>query len=96
MILVNLNKSWPQVLAGSRTAVDVALGAWAKVSDAAAEQYGDVIVGIYINDVVTAYDVDGYNRSEGDRVTFTGQESTRWRHLLGNPNPGRPWTVALS
>ncbi len=30
MILVNLNKSWPQVLAGSRTALDVALGAWAR------------------------------------------------------------------
>lgn len=97
MILVSLNKSWPQVLAGSRTAADVTLGAWAKVSDAAIEEYGDVIAGIYKNEVVTAYDIDGYTRGgDGDRVTFTGQESTRWAHLVGTPNPGRPWTRGMA
>jgi len=96
MILVNLNRSWPQVLAGSRTAADVTLGAWAKVSDAAVEEYGDAIVGVYKNEVVSAYDVSGYTRGEGDRVTFTGPESTRWRHLVGTPNPGRPWTRGMA
>ena len=96
MILVNLTKSWPQVLAGGRTAADVTLGAWAKVSDAAIDQYGDAIVGIHKNAVVTAFDIDGYTRGEGDRVTFTGHESTRWAHLVGTPNPGRPWTRGMA
>lgn len=91
MILVHLPQSWPQVLAGTHTPEEVTLGSWAKVSDAAIAEYGDVVLGIHKNTVVTAFDITGYARTGDGRVTFHGHRSPTWDHLVGGPNPGRPW-----
>jgi hypothetical protein len=91
MILVHLPQSWPQVLAGMRTAEEVTLGSWAKVSDAAIAEYGDAVLGIHKNTVVSAFDITGHGRGADDRVTFRGHPSPAWGHLVGGPNPGRTW-----
>jgi hypothetical protein len=44
-------------MAGTRSTAEVALGEWPKISDAAIEQYGDVIACIY-NEAVAVYDCD--------------------------------------
>jgi hypothetical protein len=92
MFLVNLRQSWPAVKAGTRTAAEVTLGEWAQLPDGALAEYGDVILGIYDNEVVSAFDIDGWSRDpDNDRVTFTGTESETWAHLVGGPNPGPRW-----
>lgn len=97
MILVHLPKSWPDVLAGTRAAADITLGEWHNIGDDAIDQYGDAILGIYKNEVVTAYDITGYTRNPtDDRVIFTGTQSTTWDHLIGQPNPGKRWVRGQS
>ncbi len=94
MFIVNLSKTWPDVLKGKRTAADVTLKAWAQIKDADLENHADVILGIYKNEVVTAFDItEKPTRGEDDdkRVTFTGQPSQKWAHLIGMPTPGKPW-----
>lgn len=92
MILVNLRKSWPAVMAGDRDAAEVTLGEWAALSEDDLARHADVVVGVYRNTVVTALEIAGWERDETTgRVTFTGQASDRWAHLLGEPVPGTPW-----
>jgi len=91
LFLVNLAKTWPSVLARERTAEDVTLGAWAQIKDADLEDHADAILGIYKNEVVTAFDIDDWRRGEDKRVTFVGHPSHKWAHLIGTPNPGKPW-----
>ena len=97
MILTHIPNTWPQVEAGLRDAAEVTLGQWAGISDAAAEQYGDVVLGIYKNTVVTAYDVNGWSRVpagevNAGRIVFEGVESATWKYLVGQENPGENWT----
>lgn len=97
MILTHIPNTWPRVEAGQLDAAEVTLGQWAGISDVAAERYGDVILGIYKNTVVTAYDVTGWSRvPAGDvnagRIVFEGIESATWKHLVGQENPGEHWT----
>ena len=94
MILVHLKKSWPEVAAGLRTEADATLGDWSGISDAALNKYADVVLGIYDNNVVTAYDIDlGRTRRDPDskRVIFQGSPSATWEYLKGQPTPGRQW-----
>lgn len=80
--------------AGRRTEADATLGEWSGISDASLEKYGDVVVGIYDNTVVSAYDIDlaATRRDPGTkRVIFEGSPSEAWRHLKGQPTPGRRW-----
>lgn len=92
MILVNLRKSWPAVLAGDRDAAEVTLGEWAALSEDDLARYGDVVVGVFRNIVVTVIEIAGWERDETTgRVTFAGEASDRWAHLLGEPVPGTPW-----
>ncbi len=92
MILVNIPQTWPAVLAGKASAADVTLGSWAQIKDADLDANADVILGIYKNQVVTAFDIEKWTRGEDDnRVTFVGQPSQKWARLIGTPNPGRPW-----
>lgn len=93
MFLVNLPRTWPTVVAGTRTAAEVTLGEWAQVPEEALTEFGDAILGVYKHEVVSAFDIDGWTRDpETGRVTFTGTESERWAHLIGGPNPGPRWT----
>ncbi len=87
MILVHLTKSWPDFLAGTRTAEDVTLGDWALVSDDAIRAYGDTICGVYQAEIVSAFDIEGHVRNEGGRVRFHGRPSHEWGHMVGQPSP---------
>ena len=91
MVLVNVRKLWPAVLGGCRTAAEVTLGDWAQMTDEDVERYGDVILGIFRNEVVSAFDVTGWKRRPDRRVTFQGVPSKSWAHLIGTPNPGKRW-----
>ncbi|MCA1693421.1 MAG: hypothetical protein LC749_01085, partial [Actinobacteria bacterium] len=91
MFLVNLPKSWPAVLAGTANAARVTLGEWARVTDADLETYGDAVLGVYRNVVVSAYDITGWSRTPDGRVVFDGVESEEWARLRGQPVPGTPW-----
>lgn len=95
MIIVNVNHHWPSVLAGKKTPAQVTLYAWHGISDKSLEEYADVVLGIYKNTVVSAFDITGWNRiSSGDqegKIEFFGEESNKWRYLVGQTNPGEPW-----
>jgi hypothetical protein len=87
---IHLSKSWPDVLRRIRSAADVTLGDWALVADRAIEHYGDVIVGVYDNEIVTTFDIDQHNpftRGEDGRVRFNGTPSSEWGHLVGETSP---------
>ncbi len=72
MIVVNLSRTWPAVLAGKIDAAAPTLVRWAQIKDADLETQADVILGIYKNQVVTAFDIEGWTRGEDTRVTFIG------------------------
>src|SRR5258707_210427 len=93
MILVHLTQTWPMVQRGQLAADAATLGDWAGISDTALADYGDVVLGIFDNTVVSAYDIDGWDRTDEGRVRFTGAPSTRQAHLVGTPNPGKAWGV---
>ena len=92
MILVNLSRSWPEVLDGKRDAAGVTLGEWAQIKQADLAAHANVVLGVYKNVVVTAFRIDGWSRGEDKRVTFKGEPSAAWAHLVGLPTPGEPWT----
>jgi hypothetical protein len=91
MILFNLSQTWPDVMAGADKADRATLEAWAGISDESANIYADAGLGIYRNQVVTAYDFTGWERLPDGRIKFTGNESQQWKHLIGTANPGEPW-----
>lgn len=97
MILVNLSQSWPSVLEGKANAADVTLGAWAQIKDADLDAHADSILGVYKNEVVTAFDIARWHRDrKNDRVTFVGRPSQTWAHLIGTPNPGKQWVQGMA
>lgn len=94
MILVHVIRSWPDVLKGERTAEDATLGEWAQLSEENIDDYGDILLGIYDNVIVSAYAIDGHFRNrESRRVTFAGHETEETQQFIGQPNPGRQWGV---
>ncbi|MFB7160980.1 hypothetical protein [Streptomyces sp. NPDC056242] len=94
MFLFHLPETWPQVQSGQLAAAQATLGKWFNISDAAISEYGDVALGIFDNTVVTAFDLTGVRERDVDkRVTFEGKPSAAWNHLIGTPNPGKPWGV---
>ena len=82
MIVVNLRKSYREVLSGVRDMEDATLGWWADVNDDAIARYGDVVVGVYNDQVVSVYDVTGHERREDGRVFFEAEESVEFASLL--------------
>ncbi|MEU7802767.1 hypothetical protein AB0B10_26245 [Micromonospora arborensis] len=92
MILVHVKNTWTQVLAGKMTPDDSVLGSWAPIAESSLQQHGDVLAGVYNNTVVAAYDIDlAATRYVDGKVQFAGVPSTTWAHLVGQPNPGKPW-----
>ncbi len=93
MIIVNLNSSWPKVLAGDADPVRKTTGSWARISDRSLEEHADVLLGVYKNVVVTAYDITGWTRDPEDkRVRFeVSGPSVEFADLIGQPVPGAPW-----
>lgn len=100
MILVHLASSWPAVVHGDKDAAEVTLGNWAGIADDKLDTYADTIIGIYKNEVVTAFDITGWQKqtdgTDAGRIAFTGHPSSRWAHLIGTPNPGKPWTKGMA
>jgi hypothetical protein len=92
LILVNLARTWPNVLLGKATPDQATLGDWQGVSDNALSDHADYVLGVYQNQVVTSFDVTGWQRQPNGRVRFEGTPSKRWAHLVGGPNPGPAWT----
>lgn len=90
LIIVHLNKTWPHVLTSRMTPEDATLGVW-PIAEENLKRYGDVLLGVYDNTVVTAYDLTGYTRGDDKKVTFDGKPSTAWSHLIGQPTPAKPW-----
>lgn len=91
MIVVNLRKSYREVLSGVRDMEDATLGWWADVNDDAIARYGDVVVGVYNDQVVSVYDVTGHERREDGRVFFEAEESVEFASLLHQKSPVKPW-----
>lgn len=91
MIVVNLRKSYRDVLSGDREMDDATLGWWADVNDEAVARYGDVVVGVYKDQVVSVYDVTGHERREDGRVYFTAEPSVEFAPLLHRRSPVKPW-----
>lgn len=89
MIIVHLNKTWPYV-PGRMTPEDATFGVW-PIAEENLRRYGDVLLGVYDNAVVTAYDINGYTRGADKKVTFDGRPSAAWAHLIGQPTPAKPW-----
>lgn len=58
---------------------------------ASTQRYGDVLLGVYDNTVVAAYDITGHARGTDKKVTFAGSPSATWAHLIGQPTPAKPW-----
>ena len=97
MIIVNLAKSWPAISTASepersRLLMQETLGEWFGITEASIKQYGDVILGTFRNEVVSACEIHGSTRIvESGRVTFAGGESPEYTYMIGRPNPGRRW-----
>lgn len=87
MIFANVQRTWPEVLAGRRSAESSVLGDWASLAEAKLHQYADAVAGVAGATVVAVYDIDGWDRVKDDRVRFHGTPSTRWAHLIGAPSP---------
>ncbi len=91
MIVVNLRKSYREVLSGHLDMDDATLGWWAGVTDEAAARYGDVVLGVFKEQVVSAFDTVGYQRDAEGRVFFDGEESSEFGAMIGKPSPVKPW-----
>ncbi|KDA04645.1 hypothetical protein DC31_05770 [Microbacterium sp. CH12i] len=92
MIVVNVNRSYAQTLSGELTLQEATEGDWYGINDAAVAQYGDVLVGVWNNRVVSVYDIVGHVRvDEGTRVRFQVQDSAEFGYLVGQPSPVGPW-----
>jgi hypothetical protein len=96
MILVHVPRTWPFVISGERTAAEVTLRDWAAITDADLNIYADAVLGIFRNEVVSAFDVTSWERGEDGRIRFHGEPSMEWSHLIGTPNPGKPWVRGMA
>lgn len=91
MIVVNINRSYPDVSAGNLSLEDATRGDWQGIKDQAIVEYGDVIVGVWRNHVVSAYEIEDHARLEDGRVRFEVITSQEFAGLIGQPSPVGPW-----
>lgn len=92
MIVVNLNRSYANVLSGDLTLQSATEGDWHGINDAAIARYGDVLVGVWNNRVVSVYDIVGHSRPDGgSRVRFEVRDAEEFADLVGQPSPVGPW-----
>lgn len=96
MIVVNINRSYRAVEAGTLTLEDATRGDWYGINDAAIRRHGDVLVGVWRNDVVSAYEIAGHTRLEDGTVRFDVRESSEFAGLVGQPSPVGPWKQGQS
>ena len=106
MIVVSLGTTWPWVLNGEATPEAATRGAWPVRSNEFERmlECADVVVGVFQNRVVTAYDITDWRwetdeerqaailqrlSRENPRVVFDVALSERWNGLIGTANPAR-------
>lgn len=98
VIIVNLNRTWPEVDQGLRSAADVTLGDWnpykSNSKTVRAFDPDDVVLvlGYRKGTFLTAYDIaeDGVRWQHGytpERVRWVGVPSAEWEHLVGTESP---------
>lgn len=107
MIVVNLAKSYPvaaraiadfgysqgkQVKVADLVALaEATAGPWYRVSDLRIAESGDVLVGAYAGEAVTAWRVAGHKQHTDGTVVFDLKPASEWHQLVGAPAPGGPW-----
>ncbi len=91
MILVKLAETWPEVKDDQDARKNATRSAWLGIKPEDIGKYGDTILGVYKNNVVTAYDIlpDKHTYLENGRVVFEVTDSHEWEHLIGEPSPLR-------
>lgn len=106
MIVVNLNRSYPEfaadlvaarptpeavVMKDLRPLAAITAGDWFRVTDIKARQYGDVLVGCYAGQVVSVYHVTGWKQQSDQTIRFDVKPAITWHAILGAGQPGGPW-----
>jgi hypothetical protein len=107
MIVVNLAKTYPiaaraiaelghtqskQVkVAELAPLLEATAGDWYRVSDLRIAEYGDVLVGSYAGEAVSAWLIAGHKQSTEGTVTFQLKPAIEWHQLVGAPSPGGSW-----
>src|SRR5262245_61730454 len=81
--IVNLHKTWPMVMAGTKTPEEATFHAWPirPEDEAAFRRHSDVVLGIFPGRVVTAYNVTGY------RAETSAERDHERRQGLGRRHP---------
>jgi hypothetical protein len=90
MILVHLTKSWPRSSPAAATAADVTLGEWALISDAAADEHGDVVLGIHQTRSSRRTTSTGWTRDPATAASPLRLPSANWRTWSAGRTPVRP------
>ncbi|NYH55724.1 hypothetical protein HNR06_005313 [Nocardiopsis arvandica] len=98
VVIVNINKTWPEVEQGKRTAADVTLGDWNPYKSSSKtilafnpDEVG-LVLGYRKGTIITAFDIeeDGVRWLEHfdpHRVRWEGSPSAEWSHLVGKKSP---------
>jgi hypothetical protein len=98
VVIVNINKTWPEVEQGERTAAEVTLGDWnpyksnSRTIRAFEPDEVGLVLGYRKGIILTAFDIgeDAVRWLEGydpHRVRWEGSPSTEWTHLVGTASP---------
>ncbi|WP_299091689.1 hypothetical protein [uncultured Microbacterium sp.] len=62
------------------------------MTDTAIARFGDVLIGVWRDRVVSAYDITGHKRVDnGMRVVFDVEDSKEFGYLVGQPSPVGAW-----
>ena len=107
MIVVNLNKSYPEFAAALgqsgkkdpneilmrdlRPLAAITAGDWFRITDLRARQYGDVLVGCFAAQVVSIYHIVGWEQQPDQTIRFEVKPAIEWATMLGTGQPGGPW-----
>lgn len=107
MIVVNLNRSYPEFAAGLaesghtdpnkvlmrdlRPLAQATAGDWFRLTDMRIRQYGGPLVGVFAAQVVSVYEIEGWEQQADHTVRFDVKPAVTWSALLGTGQPGGPW-----
>lgn len=98
VVIVNINRTWPEVEQGIRSEADVTLGDWnpyksnSKTMRAFDPDDVALILGYRKGTFLTAFDIEEgtvqwLNDFSPERVRWSGTPSVEWGHLVGTKSP---------
>lgn len=71
---------------------EICAGDWWRIPDLTISQYGDILVGVYANQVIAAYHIADHRQDPTTgRVRFTLKPAYEYADLIGAGQPGGPW-----